>query len=218
MNKRILPILLGFIALLTVFSAVFAHQPFFEDADFTFEAPWRIADVSVSTAVYATLDRSSDIDYYVFSANQDQTIQIEMTIPQVVGLEAFAPTMALIGPGLPEANLPEAVKIADGHGAIIIEPTDATEFYEPFGGQYYWDRQEDRIPAPETADYFVAVWHEDGEIGRYVFVAGAREIPGGDPAYRSKIEAYWTLPEPIEEEDSVGHGSRCYWSGYPGGG
>ena len=214
MSKRTIPILLGVLAILTIFTNVFAHQPFFEDEDFTYSTPWRIGDVSVSTAVYATLDHSSDIDYYTFSANQDQTVQIEMTIPQVVGLEDFAPTMALIGPGLPEAKLPAGIEVADGHGAIIVEPTEATEFYEPFGGQYYWDRQEDRISAPETADYFVAVWHENGEIGRYVFVAGAREIPGGDPAYRTKIEAYWTLPKPAVEEASPGHGGRCYWSGY----
>lgn len=208
MLKRLATVCLCAVVLLLGLETASAHQPFFEETDFTAVSPFTIADVSISTAVYATLDRKTDVDYYTFEAQQGQTIQLEMTIPQIDGLEAFAPTMALLGPGLAEADLPLAVVVPEGSGGQLIAPTEAVEFYEPFGGQYYWDRQEARIEAPQTAVYTVAVWHASGDMGRYVFVAGSREIPGGDPAYRSKIESYWTLPEPtVEVEKDV-----CRWA------
>ncbi|MGQ9491559.1 MAG: hypothetical protein ACUVS6_12850 [Anaerolineae bacterium] len=40
------------------------------------------------------------------------------------------------------------------------------------------------------------MWHGGGEVGCYVFVIGDRERPGGDPAFRSKLRAYWTLVAP----------------------
>lgn len=211
MKKRSIPLLICFIGLLTLLKVAYAHQPFFEEEDLTPADPWVIQDVSISTAVYATLQSDQDVDYFTFEATQGQMIQLEMTIPQIDGLEAFAPTIALIGPGLPRPDLPDRILINNGMGAHLVEPSDATEFFEPFGGRYYWKRQMGRIAAPETAVYTVAIWHEKGEVGRYVFVAGAREIPGGDPAYRSKIESYWTLPEQFETTVSSPHqGTSCF--------
>ena len=33
-------------------------------------------------------------------------------------------------------------------------------------------------------------------------------------SYRTKIDEFWTLPEPVEETEPNDHGRRCYWSGY----
>jgi len=46
-----------------------------------------------------------------------------------------------------------------------------------------------RIPA--DGRYLVAVWDDSGMVGRYVFVIGDREVPGGDLAYPLKIRGYW---------------------------
>ena len=61
--------------LVTLFATLFAptqtayaHQPFFEEPDTTQTKPLSIKDPTISTALYATIDSLTDIDYYIFDA------------------------------------------------------------------------------------------------------------------------------------------------------
>ena len=63
-----------------------AHQPFFEDEDITAETPWLVAKPTVSTAIYATLDSRTDVDYHGLTARR-QTILLSIVIPQIAGQE-----------------------------------------------------------------------------------------------------------------------------------
>jgi hypothetical protein len=173
---------------------MWAHRPYFEEQDIRPEAPWQVDDPTISTAVYATLDSAQDVDYYRFQGRAGQTILVALTIPQVEGQDLFAPAMALIGPGLPVADLPPQLAFPQGSGALLFAPTPgpAPAFFEPFSRTSYWDRQEERVPLPADGPYTVAVWHQEGQVGRYVFVVGDRELPGGDPAFPLKMRAYWT--------------------------
>jgi hypothetical protein len=173
---------------------VWAHRPYFEEQDIRAEMPWHVDDPTISTALYATLESAQDVDYYRFQGQAGQTILIALTIPQVEGQDLFAPTMALMGSGLPQADLPRQVIQPEGSGALLFppEPGPAPTFFEPFSRTSYWDRQEERVPLPADGTYTVAVWHPEGEVGRYVFVVGDRELPGGDPTFPVKMRAYWT--------------------------
>ena len=198
----------------------FAHQPYFEEQDIEFSQPWPIADPTVSTVVYATLDSPADVDYFAFEGEAGQNILLEITIPQIEGQEEFAPTMALFGPGLPAATeIPTAVQRAPAAGALEIapEPGPAEEFYEPFSRTSYWERQSTRASLPESGQYVVAIWHPDGEVGRYGFVIGDKERLGGDLlGLATKMRSYWTpyeyqgsetpaSPESVETDSN--HGS-----------
>ena len=76
-----------------------AHQPYFEDDDWTAGAPYTVQDPTVSTALYATLDNRQDVDYVTFTGQAGQRVLVGLTIPQIEGQAAFAPTLALLGPG-----------------------------------------------------------------------------------------------------------------------
>ena len=78
-----------------------AHQPFFEDKDFTAKAPGTVKDPTVSTALYATLDSPRDVDYVTFDGKRGDSVLIGLTIPAIDGQENFTPTVAIMGPGLP---------------------------------------------------------------------------------------------------------------------
>jgi hypothetical protein len=171
-----------------------AHRPYFEEQDLVADAPWWVEDPTISTAIYATLESPQDVDYFAFQGQAGERILVALTIPQIEGQDEFAPTMALIGPGLPQGKLPSQVAGAEGTGALVLEPAPgpAPTFFEPFSRTSYWDRQEERALLPEDGLYTVAVWHPQGEMGRYVFVVGDRELPGGDPAFPLKMRAYWT--------------------------
>lgn len=191
----------GLVLVLLVLSAtsIAAHQPFFEEDDITAAKPWRVADPTISTAVYATLESREDVDYYAFDGRKGQNILISMTIPQIAGQETFAPEMALLGPGLAASKLPARVEKPAGTGALPIPALTglAETFYEPFSRTSYWERQEQRVALPADGRYVVAVWHGEGQLGRYTFVIGDRERPGGDLAFGRKLSAFWTpVPTP----------------------
>ena len=95
-------------ALLVLISPASAHQPFFEEEEFTAVNPGHIEDPTISTAMYATLETPTDVDYYEFIGSQNQSILLSITIPQITGQENFTPAMALIGPGLPPRRFAKA--------------------------------------------------------------------------------------------------------------
>ena len=175
-------------------TGVFAHQPFFEDDDISAAAPWVVADPTISTALYATLDSANDVDYFAFDGRQGQRILLSITIPQIPGQERFAPEMALIGPGFLRLALPQRVIVAEGAGAYFLPALEGetTSFFEPFSRTSYWERQEERVSLPADGRYVVAVWHARGETGRYTFVIGDKERIGGDFLFAVKMRSYWT--------------------------
>jgi hypothetical protein len=201
-NPILFAMVLGLSLLALAVTPALAHQPYFEEEDIRAEDPWKIKDPTISTALYATLEWPDDVDYYAFEGLEREVILLQLTIPQIEGQEEFAPTMALIGPGLPDAGLnldglPASVPVPEGMGAVIIEPPPgpAPTFYEPFSRTSYWERQEQRVTLPTGGQYVVVVWHPDGELGRYTFVIGEKEKLGGDLAFPIKMRSYWT---PVE--------------------
>jgi PGF-CTERM protein len=186
-----------------------AHQPFFEDVELSANNPMYIEDPTISTAVYATLGTANDVDYYTFNGTEGETVFLSITIPQITGQENFTPIMALMGPGLPYADLPDQVVKPGDYGAIILAPpANATSFFEPFSRTSYWTRQEQNVTLPENSSYSVAVWDDRGEVGRYVFVIGNKEVLGGDLAFPLKMKDYW---KPVVLD------SQAQNQGYPAG-
>jgi hypothetical protein len=199
MRRLILSAALAVLGLGVAAAPALAHRPYFEDKDIVAGKPWTIANPTISTVVYATLQTPGDVDYYAFDGKAGQRILLEITIPQISGQEEFAPTLALMGPGLPATKLPSAVARPAKSGALVIPPTTgpAETFFEPFSRTSYWERQSQRVTLPEDGRYVVAVWHPTRLLGRYGFVIGDREIPGGDLAFSRKLRSYWTpVPAP----------------------
>ena len=140
---------------------------FLRRKDIIADAPWQVKDPTVSTAVYATLESSADVDYYTFEGRKGQSILLEITIPQIAGQALFAPEMALLGPGLAADRLPAHVAVLPGAGSLLIPALTgpAEVFNEPFSRTSYWERQSQRVTLPADGRYTVAVWHGAGEVG-----------------------------------------------------
>lgn len=182
--------------LLGVAPLVRGHQPYCEFADLTADAPWHVPDPSISYAYFGNVYPAGDIDYFRFEAAAGQSILISLSIPAIDDIAIYAPSLLLMGPGIPAAkslNLPAELDMAEGHGAVLVPIGDKPSyFYEPFGGRYYWNYADTYFGAPETALYTVALWHPRDEIGRYAFVIGAREVFGGQAECFATYAEYWS--------------------------
>jgi len=192
-KKHFVSVLFALLLAFLVVTPARAHQPYFETADLMADRPWRVKNPRVSTAIYATLDSSVDVDYFAFDGKTGDKIYLAMTIPQIKGQEEFAPGMALLGPGFPEVDLPARVTVPAEAGGFLLAPPDgpASAFHEPFSNTDYWSRQERIVSLPADGRYLVAVWHPQGHTGRYVFVVGQEEKLGGDWLFPFKMRAYW---------------------------
>ena len=191
----VLSVLLSF--LLTTPAA--AHQPYFEEQELTTDAPYLIDDISISLAFYGSLDSVGDVDYFVFEGKAGQQVYLRMVIPTIEGQETFTPTLALMGAGLDSIRVPKPVIQPAASGAILLQasPGKPRIFFEPFGGRNYYERQEATITLPQDGRYTVAIWSESGQVGRYTFSPGKREVFGGDRNYFQKFLAFWSvLPTP----------------------
>lgn len=187
-----------------------AHRLYFEQADITADNPWPIDDPTTSTALYATLEHPTDVDYFVFEARRGETVLLGLTIPQIEGQDDFAPSLALIGPGFPADPFPSRLWKPNDAGVYLMPPTPgpATPFFEPFSRTSYWERQEERVIIPIDSQYLVAVWHDEGRLGRYVLAVGDKERLGGDLTFPIKMRAYWT---PVLGTPGESNASSSLW-------
>lgn len=178
--------------------AIRAHQPYCEFADLSAEAPWQVPDPAISYAYFGNIYPGWDIDYFSFDAQAGQSILLSLSIPANDETDdaIYAPLMALIGPGLPSDRppaLPQSLAIPAGAGAKMVSLGDAPAyFYERFGRVHFWNYEDDFFRAPQAGSYTVALWHPDGQIGRYTFVIGQREEWGGDLECFLAYNIYWT--------------------------
>ncbi len=181
--------------------AALAHQPFFENPDTTASTPIPVKDPAISTALFATLERPGDVDFYMFTVAAGRTIEIGMTIPQIAGQEEFAPSVGVIAAGLDSSavsELPEEVRtlVSTQTGATVLDPVEASFFFEPFSRTAYWRRQRQTVTFPVEGTVFVVVCHAASAVGRYTLVVGQREVPGGESGFGRKLKEYWTPVKP----------------------
>lgn len=198
MKRRTIALIICGLLALTVLprSTALAHQPYCESVDLTAENPWQAPDASVSYAYFGNLYPRSDVDFFTFEATAGQSVLLSLSIPAIDGQENFAPVMLVYGPGIDGEgpnNLPDSIGVAKDEGAMMVPLGDEPEYwYEPFGGRYYWNWENYFFEAPEKATYKVALWHPEGELGRYSFVIGEEEIRGGDRECMAAMGTYWT--------------------------
>jgi hypothetical protein len=155
-----------------------AHRPLLETRDIKgFDDAVVIDDPTGSYAIYGQLQTKGDVDFYRFEVKQPLTADAGMLVPVAPGYREFYPTLALVGPGLPPADLP--FPLPSGWGAVVVTnaPVDPRpEFFEEFSRTHYFRSPESlRQPLAATGAWYLAVWHPQGEIGSYVLTFGHGE-------------------------------------------
>jgi hypothetical protein len=160
------------LAIMALSSFSLAHSPRIvpERVHLSFGSAYQVPNASISWALYAKLPAKS-IEWYRFELRTGQALYVSMTIPQIKGLEDFAPSFVIIGKGLGTSKLEF---VPEGMGAMPVPPSPAT--LELHGGHGYWVRQHTTIRAPFAGKYFVAVFDAAAKAGKYVLAPGLNEV------------------------------------------
>jgi hypothetical protein len=175
----VVSLLLALAALLAFPLAAEAHKPLWGPSSIASrDAALPISDPEISWAAYRELKQPGQVDYYTFNAAQGTKLYAQITIPRINGLENLNPTYALVGPGLPAPTAKLPFKLKPAEGAVIVRYTGSLPgqvFDEEFTQTQYWIHQEYSTTAPQAGTYYIAVWDETGQIGKYVLAIGEKE-------------------------------------------
>lgn len=170
---------------------VWAHDPYVEDPQNewgSIDAPWNAPKATRSFALYGRLDPYGDVDAFAYRFTEAVAdFPVETLIP-VCGphFEPFLPTVAVIGPGLPEPDaavsqsLPFEITAGDGL-VVFTESERATprESYVNVHAGNVYRQTRFTLDIPQAGSYTIAVWEPDGHVGAYILATGRlEEFPG----------------------------------------
>ena len=158
-------------------AVAWAHQPTMSDGS----APdastaLLITDVDLSQVVYHEVTAQSPQLWLAFDLEEGQSLYFQLGLPVIERLTDYRPALALIGPGLPPADLPFA--IPDGLGAQLFTSEQVAEprrFDEPFSGTSSWILLTETIQVPATGRYYLVAYDPAGQPGKVWVALGQRE-------------------------------------------
>ena len=164
-----------------------AHKPIDPNVTINnnFQNAIHIPDPSISWAIYQNLDSDSPALFYEFHVQKSQQVFIQLTIPQLKGLQNYNPKLAIIGPDVSPAMIirSESTSISeDNFNFPWVESSISSSslfskadkiisisyqqqarstpqvFYEPFTQTSYWKKQELVARIPRDGQYFLVVY------------------------------------------------------------
>jgi hypothetical protein len=200
-----------FVGLLSyVPSIAWAHRPTLSDGSARdASTALYIADVDLSQVVYHEVMAESPLLWLTFDLNEGQSLYFQLGVPVIDRLQDYRPALALIGPGLPQADLPFAVP--DGLGAQPFTSEQVAEprrFDEPFSGTSSWILLTETVSVPATGRYYLVAYDPAAQSGKLWVALGQREeFAPGDIATLADI-----LPKvrQFHEIDATRAGLPCF--------
>lgn len=164
------------VSLTLLASTAQAHKPLAVGAlDTSAAQPLQLLDVDISQVVYyvPTANRPEVWTRFHVEAGQQATIQLG--IPNIAGKEGVRPAFAVLGPGLPEVEVP--FDTPEGLGGVVFNSDADTPraFDEPFTGTKDFQFAPHTITLPATGDYYLVGYLPSGALDKFWVVLGEEE-------------------------------------------
>jgi hypothetical protein len=134
-----------------------------------------LTDIDVSQVVYAELTAEEPELWLTFTNDEPAEVYVSLGVPVLDRLVGYRPWIAVLGPGLPNVDVPVAVP--EGYGGFAFQgrpPTEDDLFYEPFTGTESWITAEETVPLLEKGRHFIVAWAPE-EAGKLWVAVGVRE-------------------------------------------
>lgn len=155
-----------------------AHQPILSDGSATTpEAAIELRDVQISRVIYHEVTAEAPQVWMAFDVSEPQFLKVTLGVPDIERLAAYRPALALIGPGLPPADLPAGSP--PGLGGVVFDTRAVTEpeyFNEPFSGTQSWIVFEQELELPEAGRYYLVAYSPTNEAGKLWVAPGVKEV------------------------------------------
>ena len=137
-----------------------------------------VTEPDVSQLILHEVTLGNQEVWLTFQGYAGDSVYLQLGVPVTEALTAYQPAIALIGPGLPAADLPFA--IPSGAGAVTFEAADfEPEFFsEPFTGTESWIYVEETVPLSADGEYFIVGYHPDSAAGKLWVAFGKEEVFG----------------------------------------
>ncbi|HUU82819.1 MAG TPA: hypothetical protein VM243_04870 [Phycisphaerae bacterium] len=156
--------------------ASFAHRPIISRGSAVdAEHALSISNVQVSRVVYHRVTDGTAQLWITFDVERSQRLAVQLGVPFIGRLREYRPSLAVLGPGLPEVELP--FEVPEGLGGLLFQTEDVDKpqvFDEPFSTTRSWILEDTTVELPEGGTYYVVAFHPDGENGK-LWVATGRE-------------------------------------------
>jgi len=165
-----------FVTIILAYPA-WAHKPIIVGSPVTGpDNPIQLESTDVSQVAYHEKTDAAPEIWLRFDANAGDTLFIQLGVPKIDRLQNLRPSMALVGPSLPQAKLPFG--IPSGLGALTF-PTDSVlepeTFEEPFTGTTSWQYPGHTVTLPEAGTYYLVGYLPNDDTGKFWMVLGERE-------------------------------------------
>jgi len=162
---------------LLIASSALAHRPIFPKvAPTSPETAVVVKRPEVSQVIYHEIAEGSEQVWLEFEGEAGQEIFLQIGVPVIDRLEDYRPTMALVGPGFPEADV--HFELPNGCGMEAFGTDEITEpryFEEKFTGTDSWILKDATPTLPETGTYHVVGYAPENEPGKLWLSIGKKE-------------------------------------------
>jgi hypothetical protein len=148
-----------FLALLGA-SAAQAHNLIAEDSSpNTWSSPVQIGDPQVSQVYYCALEPARRQIWFRFKGKAGDRIWFQVGVPVIERLRGLNPRAAVVGPGLPPADI--GFDLPPGQGIQVFEARGAPrEFHEEFTGTSSWIVIEQEYILPSAGTWYLVAFSD----------------------------------------------------------
>jgi hypothetical protein len=166
---------IGFVLIFTQGSA--AHQPTMSDGTAIGPASAiELDDIQLSRVFYHEITEDAPTLWLQFAVDKPQSLFVSLGLPLLDRLEDFRPAVVVLGPGLPEIDLP--FEVPEELGGVLFETDEILEpevFHEPFSRTSSWILREEHVDLLEAGIYFIVAFVPSAETGKLWVAPGDRE-------------------------------------------
>ena len=137
----------------------------------------QIQSLAVSQVAYQQIAAFSPQLWFTFMGESGEPLHVEVGVPKIDRLKDFRPAYAVLGPGLPEVDVPFA--IPEGYGGWVFTTDDIANpevFTEEFTGTTSWTFPPTDIVLPADGKYYVVAYAPSDEQGKLWMAVGTEEV------------------------------------------
>lgn len=155
-----------------------AHKPFFSGDHSTVEDAWLVPDPEVSIVLYQEVTCELPQLWMSLDGEADFPLYIQLGVPVIDRLSDYRPSVALVGPGLPDPESDLPFELPEGSGILVFDSEDVDQpgdFYEPFTQTDSWIVVEETVVLPEGGQAWLVAWDPGGQTGKLWVATGTVE-------------------------------------------